>query len=503
LPACVKALQISINDFDNLRREPSFKSLIDIECEQFAPYIEAASTRHAELSRRITNSLVPNISDQVDLICKVLELCDKQYIDFVRNLMTKLCTHYASYNLEQMKRIKKSTEKYLKNDVVLNHQFGAFLIRERTDYSNARYYLDIALNEEPDNDSIIHSLGNLNFNLYKDELGNNNNLAEEYFNSARKYFRRSRSRCNLSEHSYYTDISLLNFKIENGTNRTKLDEALLVAEKNALTFEALKVIPRNRQNYLRDIVGSATPFHRLEHKNQTIIEKEILKGEASPFLIEYYAHSLIGRKARSNWDKLNTLVEAYWERSNSDPQIAIIIALICKQAFIKNAESRFELLRGYFDSLVRYKEKEINFSLLAEFVRMIQIDGFVLKKYDFLQSIAGDIINTFRQSKPRFLVDEYILDDLYYTFDQDNIVNQWKLFKSDVDFNKDINAMRFSTLVNLNGLRDQRYFKIRIYPFSSFYIRGITKEVSTVGKVDISYNVKHTHEGLIATKIKV
>jgi hypothetical protein len=499
---CAKALGISMDAFSSLRSQPAFKILIDIDTNLIESGVELVATRHSEFSRRVLNELVPDIDAQVDLMCHIFSLCGLADLQFTRDFLNYICRYKALLTVKQVTRIKEATEKRLSKDYLLNHQFGAYLIRERTSLDDARYYLDIALQENPDNGSIVHSLGNLCYNLYKSTIDSDPQKAMEYYDRAKEYFARSRTLTNIrDEHAYFTDIDMMRYRI-NSSSDVKTSNAFLKAEMYALTFEALRVVPFERQNLLRDLIGQEVPFRELPDRDRELVRAEIMNRKASPLLLEYYAKSLLSYPKAKNWQRLSKLVSLYWESAKKEPATAIVLGLITKHAFIKNAETRFELLRSFFDRLIRYQETKINFVLLAEYARLIQIDALVLGKYDFLRTITGDIIDIFRESKPRFLGDEFVLDTKYYCFDGDDSKTLIKYFEGKVDFSSSKEARRYQNMVNLDRYEGLRFFDIELDPISRYYIRGIHKEVAIRGKAELSFCIKHTYDGFLATDFR-
>ena len=499
---CARALGISMDAFSDLRSQPAFKTLIDIDTNLRESGIELVATRHSEFARRVLNILAPYIDVQVDLKCRIFSWCSLADLQFTRDFLNYICRYKALLTVEQVTRIKEATEKRLGKDYVLNHQFGAYLIRERTRLDDARYYLDLALQENPDNGSIVHSLGNLCYNLYKSKIDDDPPKAMEYYDLAKDYFARSRALMNTrDEHAYFTDIDMMRYRI-NSSSDVKTTNAFLKAEMYALTFEALRVVPFERQNLLRDLIGQEVPFRELPDRDRELVKAEIMNRKASPLLLEYYAKSLLSYPKAKNWQRLSKLVSLYWESAKKEPATAIVLGRITKHAFIKNAETRFELLRSFFDRLIRYQETKINFVLLAEYVRLIQIDALVLGKYDFLRTITGDIIDIFRESKPRFLGDEFVLDTKYYCFDGDDSKTLIKYFEGKVDFSSSKEARRYQNMVNLDRYEGLRFFDIELDPISRYYIRGIHKEVAIRGKAELSFCIKHTYDGFLATDFR-
>lgn len=498
---CAESVGIGIDAFTNLRGSPIFKTLIDINNDIIEPNIEVASTRHSEFSRRILNKLVPESDKQVDLMCGILSLCGQSDLQFVRDFLLYICRYGALLTVEQVTRLKEATEKMLDKDYVLNHQFGAYLIREGINLDDARYYLDLASQENPYNSSINHSLGNLCYKLYKDKITDEPKKALEYYNNAKNYFAKSRTLENSrEEHAYFTEISMIHHRINNflDDDNTKI---LLVAERHALTLEALRVVPFERQNLLRISVDREVPFARLQNKDQQIVISKVMNGDASPLLLEYYAEGLLSCPNKENWHKLSEIVSLYWEIAKKDPSIATIICQIAKRGFIKNANSRFELLRSFFDKLIRYRDTKINFFLLAKYIRLIQIDALVLEKYDFLIKISGDIIDMFRDSKPRFLGDEFVLDKDYYCFDEEDSESSITYFEENINYSITENARRYKNITYI-GHEHLKYFNVELDPISQYFIRGITKEVVIRGRVELNFCIKHRYDGFWAVDFR-
>lgn len=503
---CAEALDIDIANFSELRKKPTFKAFVNLSADLEAGNVELASTRHSEFSRKILSRLMPEPEKQIELIEKILKHTGQVDVQFIRDFLNYIYRYGASFTVEQVTKLKTATEKKLSKDYVLNHQFSAYLIREKVRLDDARYYLDIALNEDQDNAAIIHSIGNLCFILYKNKLEEGQiSKASEYFSSAKDYFFKSRALMNTpDEHAYFTDIDMTNYRIINDSAMDVKTKTLLNAEKQALTLEALRVIPVERQNLLRKIVGEGVLFRELPENEKEIIVSEIMAGKASPILLEYYSESLLSNPKGKNWNKLKEIVSLYW-KTDCDAATATVAGLISKRAFIKTATNRFEFLRVFYDKLVRYRETKMNFALLAEYIRLLLVDALVLEKYDFLRAVTGEIRDLFRDSLPRFLRDEFILDKNYYIFDENDKSLLVNLFENNAsDFYSHKKAKRFSNLVNLSSPGQERYFRIELDPITQYFIRGIRKEVGThSGRIELNFCIKHTHEVFIATDFRV
>lgn len=501
LSTCAEALEISMDDFSDLRSSPNFKALLNVE-NVFDSKNQFASTRHSEFSRSILQKMMPDINEQVYLINKILSHCDQAELLFVRDFFHSICRYEGAFTIEQVMRVKEATEKNFEKDYVLNHQFGAYLIREGTKLEEARYYLDIASEENPENSSVLHSLGNLCYKIFKNEIDNNSIKSLQYYDLAKKYFAKSRTFSNIrEEHAYYTEISMINYRLNNVVvdDDTK---ALLIAEKNALLFEGLEVIPSDRHNYLTKIAEKEILFNQLPEEDQQFLIYTIKEKKASAWMLEYYANSLLAKPNKDNYNKLSELVSLYWDNGEKDPSIAIILSSIAKYAFIKNAETRFEYLRVFFDKLIRYQEVKINFYLLARYARLVLIDALVLEKYDFLREKSGDIINTFRESKPRFLKDEFVLEKDYYSFDEDDRESLIEYFECKIDNSLAKNARRYHSIVNLDHYEGQKFFHLELDPISQYFIKGIRKDVAIGGKTELNFCIKHRYDGFLASDFR-
>lgn len=498
---CAMSAGINLDDFSNIRSLPLFKTMINIDRNITESGREVASTRHSAFSKIVLQKLMPAADDKINLMCNVLSLCGQSELQFVRDFFIYICRHEASLSIEQVTRIKEATEKKLSEDYLLNHQFGAYLIREGANLNNARYYLDLANEKSPFNSSILHSIGNLCYKQFKEKINEDKNQSLKYYETAQKYFSQCRAQANSrEEHAYYTEISMINYRLNHFPDNENT-KVLLRAEKNALIKEALNVVPSERQNLLKESV-SEVPFDNLLLNEKQIIIAQIMDGKASHLIIEYYANSLLQFPSTDNWQKLNNIVKIYWESSKDDISKAIILCEIAKHAFIKNAITRFEFMRTFYKDLVRYQNDKINFVLMARYVRLIQIDALVLEKYDFLRDISEDIINLFRDSKPAFLEDEFILEQAYYCFDENNYVKQMDIFMHSNNLFTIKNARRYQELVYLDDREGTKKFKIELDPISHYFIRGIRKEVTIKGKVELSFAIKHRHDGFWATDFR-
>lgn len=492
-----EAVGLSMEEFSKIRDSPLFKGLIDVG------KMNLASTRHPEFSRKIITKLIPDVEDQINLMEKTLSVCNKSDLQFVRGFLRYVHRYRASFNVDQVTKLKEATEENLREDYIINHQFAAYLIHEKKYFKRARHYLDLADKKYPLNPSIIHSMGNWCYNLFKENLEKDQPEAMNHYETAETYFEKSRDLVRIAnEYGYYTHIDMIRYRLANidDDDETKV---LLKAQKEALLIEALEVVPFERQNYLRKLMGLETPFEKLPDKDRKIIKKQVISGYASPLLIEYFARGLLLEHTDENWDLLVEILSKYWDSAKTDPNTAIILSLLAKKAFIKNAESRFELLRTYFDKLIRYKELEINFVLLAEYVRLIFVDALVLEKFDFLRTVMRDITEVFREAKPRFLKDEFVLEEDYYKFDEGDTEKLKTYFLAGINYNSSNHAKRYQKLAYLSECQDSRFFRIQIDPVTRFFIKGVCKEVTLRGVVDLSFNIKYRYDGFWATNLRM
>lgn len=496
-----ESLDLSLDDFDSFRNEPLFKSFFNITLEDDESN-ESASTRHSEFSRRIVNELIPDLDDRVNLICDVLKVCNSRSLMLVRELFTYFCRYKAHFTVDQMSRIKEATEVYLKNDFVLNHQYGAYLIRERENLEDARYYLDLALEVDETNSSVIHSLGNLCFHFAKKAIEvNDRENALIYFEDAKYYFSKARTLSSYKEeHAYFTDIEMRRALSEKIFGMSNSDDK--IAEYHAMTFEALKVVPYERQNYLRSLVPQKKSFSELEEKQQSFVLKEIDGGNASPILLEYYAQHLMQKLNKKNWRRLKELTDSYWDKAIKDPSYAVTLCMITKMSFIKNSKTRFEILRRYFDNIVKHKESILSSYLLSNYIRLVQIDAFVLGKFGFLSSSMPEVLEIYQDYKPKFMGDEYILKNDFYYFDENDVEKCVELAKLNNYDGQDSNWERFNRLVDLDRFRNRKYIHIEIDPISKFYIRGLRMGTTLYGNAELNFCIVHGYDGFKATKFR-
>jgi GTPase SAR1 family protein len=502
LALCAKAMGMSNETYSLLRHKPLFNALINVYQLGTDTLQAVGTTRHVEFSRRIVHQLMPEVDDQVDLMAKVLSHCSYADLDFARSFMTYAYDYVVWLTYDQVRKLKEATEVGFAKDYVLNHQFAAYLIRGNLNLDDARYYLDMAIAEYPDNPSIIHSIGNFYFRKYRELLPENPEGARQYFEAAREYFAKSRAlQFGEEEHGYHTEIAMLTHRLEKEEEEQNI-KAIIEAERQALLFEALRVVPKARQNRLREQLGNEKPFHELPNDEQELLKKQILSGDASYILLEYYGRSLLERQSFETWKALHTLINTYWVRASSDLSTAVVVCLLAKQAFIKNAQTRFELLQTYYDDAILYHESGINFVLLAEYARLLMVDAFVLERYQFLQSSVADLIELYRYKKPRFLGDEYILTDGYYRFnesDTDQLLSQFLHYPTSVWCSSQ-HAARFQSIAHISASRDDRYIKIVLDNVTGYFVRAPRQAIATrSSSVIVNFAVKYSPDGFFAT----
>lgn len=503
LALCAKAVGMSIESYNSLRRHPLFHTLITVQQEGTDTSQAFGTTRHIEFSRRIVSQLMPDVNEQVALMVQVLSHCSYSDLEFARGFMNYVYDYGIGLTYDQVRKLKEATEGAFEEDYLLNHQFAAYLIRENQDLVAARYYLDKAQNEYYGNPSIIHSIGNLHFRKYRDLLPDDPEEARKYFEIAREYFAKSRAlQFGEEEHGYYTEIAMLKHRMDN--EQESLDtRAIIEAERHALLFEALRVVPKARQNLLRGQLGDEKPFQQLPSLEQESLKKLISSGEASYILLEYYGRSLLISRNAESWRALRNLIGTYWKKASSDLPTAIILCLLAKQAFIKSAQTRFELLQSYYDKAIIDNQSELNFVLRAEYTRLIMVDAFVLGRFNFLRNSVVDLIELYRQRRPRFLGDEYILANEYYRFDESDINQNMKRFLDTpiTHWSHPRYATRFEEIAFIPVSRTERYIKIEIDRLTRFFIRTPRQEIaSRTGRVKVNFAIKYTYDGFIATE---
>lgn len=505
---CAKSLGISIDDFSKLKEDSLFKTFVKLLIDSINDSTELAFTRHPEYSRKILNHLGLGKTEQNDFFIKVLSTCNSQDLQFVRAFFNYLFDFGQIFSVSEVSSFKNATEaqEIFKNDFLLNHQFGAYLIRENTELDTARYYLDLALDAYPSNPAIIHSIGNLHYSLYKQSIEENNQeKALKHYELAKEFFERKRSLLVIpDEYGYVTDIMMTRFRAE----KTPLSEnrlrAELNAESEALFLEAIKVVPKENQNYLVKVINQGKAFSKLDETDRELLKEKIFAGNASAILIDYYSQDLLNNPKNKSWRKLKQIIDTY-KKSNDINTLTKIIS-ISKRAFIISAENRFELLRAHYDKLIRYKEENISYTSLAEFIKLLLIDAFILGKYQFIRTAISDIRNyVYIKSFPRFIKDEYILEKRIYQFNEDDTENCIQMFSeySDV-FERKQYAQKFNRLVYLDSINEEHFFNIQIDAETKFHVRGVRKEVGTSeSKTYLEFSIKFAFDLFKATDFRI
>ncbi|NOU47283.1 MAG: hypothetical protein HOO86_09495 [Bacteroidales bacterium] len=502
MKACISAANISLNEYQVIRDTSIFKAFIDISFPNIETDEHYGFSRHPEFARRIFQILCPSQVEQYQIMNDVLKSCSSRDLDFVRAFFNYIYVMGYSFKVENVTDFKESTEQcqQLKDDPILNHQFGAYLLRENTNLDDARYYLDIALNEEPDNPAFIHAVGNLHYHLYKTYLELNDiNKAIVHYDYAKEFFERDRSvRQFPDEHAYVTDIDMTRHRSESSQEQST-DRILFSAESDALFLEAIKVVPPENQNVLGKKCKPGKRFSELPQENRDTLVELINEGKASGILLQYYTEDLLNNPKQKNWVRLKNIVDIYIK--SSDLRVLIPIMIVSKRAFILSAENRFEILRDHYDKLIRYQEEKISFTLVAEYVKLLIIDAFVLGKYKFITSVMSDIQNKlFIKSFPRFLKDEYILSKELYVFDETDersLKDLFIKFSNEFDYNN--YAQRYERFARIGSLNDM-FVRIEIDQSTRFWVKAIRKEIATISsKVNLRFNIKYAWDGLKAT----
>lgn len=503
---CADAQNISIVDFNKLSNNPTFKGFLKLvaSSDEREDYDHLAFTRHPEFARRIIRELLPNSDEQVEYISKVIRCAKLSDLQFVQDFLIMVFTsNSTSFNVEQITTLKKASEYRFANDWVLNHQFGTFLIKEHTKLDDARFYLDKALeyvDNEVSKSSIIHSLGNLKFAMFRNESDKDKALI--HYKDAEIYFENSRSiRSIPEEHGYVTNIDLISHRLEDQALDVK-KTARLIGKRNGLIFEALTVVPYKRQNYLLERIKSGkSSFSALEENHRKILLEDIEQGNASPLLLQYYLNDLLARPKSKTWIRINKVIKQYSQHTNLATMI--VIALASKKSFVRRADERFEQLRVYFDRIVNDKTNNLSFILVAEYIRLLMIDAIVLNKYDYIRTILPQTIDVFRDFKPRFLDTEYVLPNKYYLFDTHDTAYCKEFFSlNSSDFSDQGKAKRYTVNIKRAWDSSSRYVLLYIDQNSGFFIKAFSKELPYFShNITIEFSIKYTYEGFLAYNI--
>ena len=502
---CAIALSISAKSFAELKSNPLFQSLIKLKKHDY--YFESyALTRHANFTRKLLNEVLPGSNDeklkeQVSVIYKVLREIRPIDLDFVRLLFNNLY-EARIYNPADIIKLKEASEvtDFFKKDFILNHQFAAYLIREnaKEHFTRVSYYLDVALESAPElsRSAIMHSKGHLEFKYYS----NTGDIV--HFQKAKDYFERVRATSNIpDEPDYVTEIDMITERI-NREKDQKL-KSMLKVERTALINEGISVVAPERQNYIINRQEFATPFEQLNKDDRRNITDIIKSGKAPHTILKYYLDSKIANKNSYSWQKIKEVIDLYY---NDKSPLATLVILnnYTKVCFIVNAEKRFEFQRRYFDAVVKDKENNLNFSLVAEYQRIMLIDAFVLGKYDFIKSALDDYRSTYRNSFPSFQKDEYIMPSNYYSFQNDVEGQIGKYINKSEDFYSFKKAQRFEKLVYLEHNRTDNYFHITMDQYSKFYVRGLRRELQgeSQSRFSLDFCLRFGRDGFRAADIR-
>lgn len=500
---CLRACNIGINDFEDLRSDPFFRTFIKLS-DPRPDRSEDSFTRHPDFTRKLLKVLAPTKDTQLDLMLRVLAACEQRDLQFVRSFFDYVYEFGLGFAVEDVTRLKEATEnqKPYDRDVILNHRFAAYLIREKADLDQARYYLDLADRESPfRNSGITHSLGALNYVKFQRTIVVDRPSALGYYAEAKQYFRASRrAKAVPDEYGYVTDCDMTRSLLEYTPKSDSKARAELEGENQSLMFEAMRMVPKENQKYIAIRSQYLRSFKELAPDTKQVLEQQIAAGKASATLIRYYWASLFSQKEPKNWRKLARLLDIYEETDDIHTQV--LLGLISKLCFLRSASSRFEKLRRFYDSLIKFRDEDVGFATLSEYIRLLQVDAFVLEKFDLLRSIISDVREIFRFDFPRFLEDEYILQPQFYDFNsQDEQFRKSYFVEHSGDFRtyNSLSGRRFTRLVELPDHREH-YFNVEIDPVSRLYVRGVRKELATdKRRIELSFCIKHSFDGLKAS----
>jgi len=504
---CLRACKIGFNEFAVLREDPFFRTFIKLSGSK-SDESEDSFTRHPDFTRRILAQLCSGIEQQVVLMRKVLAACEQRDLQFVRAFFDYVYDFGLGFSVSDVTAFKEATEgqPLFAKDVALNHRFAAYLIREKSDLDRARYYLDLADKESPyRNSSITHSLGALSYARFRQNIEADRGQALRDYASAKEYFKASRRGKPIpDEYGYVTDCDMTRDLLQSTPTTDAKLRAELEGENQALMFEAMKVVPKEGQNYLSRRLEHLQPFKQLPLESRKVLEEQIFSGSASGTLIRYYSASLLEHKEAKNWHKLSRLVSTYENSDDIHTQVAV--GTISKHGFLRAASSRFERLRANYDRLIKFRDSAIGFLELSEYIRLLQVDAFVLEKFEFLRSIVADVSEIFRYSFPRFLQDEYILQHQFYHFEEDEedtLKAYYVEHSGDFGVFNALSARRLTKFVELPDPHEL-YFKVQIDPISRFYVRGIRKELATdKRRFELTFSIKHAFDGFKVTDMHV
>ncbi len=502
---CAIALGISEKSFSELRDNALFQSLIKLRKHDY--FFESyALTRHSRFTRKMLNEIISGsveekLDYQIGIIDKVLREIRPIDLDFVRLLFNSLyeARIYKSSDIIRLKEASE-TKDFFKKDFILNHQFAAYLIREnaKEHFTRVSYYLDVALENAPElsRSAIMHSKGHLEFKYYS----NTGDLV--HFEKAKDYFERVRATSNIpDEPDYVTEIDMITERI----NREKeaRSKSMLKVERSALISEAVSVVSPERHNYLLNRQQFATPFEQLNKDDRKNIIENIFSGKASHTILKYFLDSKIAKKNSDSWQKIKEIINLYYN-DKSTLATLVILSNYTKIGFILTAEQRFDFLRKYFDAIVKDKDNNLNFSLVAEYQRILLVDALVLGKYDFIKGATDDYRSTYRNSFPSYQKDEYIMPTNYYSFQNDKEGQIGKYINKSDDFYSFRKAQRFEKLVYLEHNRTDNYFHITMDHYSRFYIRGLRRELQgdAQSRLNLDFCVRFGSDGFRAADIR-
>ena len=128
------------------------------------------------------------------------------------------------------------------------------------------------------------------------------------------------------------------------------------------------------------------------------------------------------------------------------------------------------------------------------------VDALVLNKFDYLRSILPETLAVFRDFKPKFLKNEYILSDEYYLFDENDDSARKSLFsEKSKDFSDADKGKRYTQNIKPMWDSGERYFPINMDISSNFFIKGIRKELPYFSSnLTLEFSIKYTFEGFLA-----
>lgn len=504
---CLRACDIGISGLDELRDDPFFRAFIRLS-DPRPDRTEDSFTRHPDFTRKILKVLAPTKDSQLNIMFRVMKACEQRDLQFVRAFFDYVYQFGLDFALADVTRLKEATEhqRIYERDVVLNHRFAAYLIRENANLDQARYYLDLADQESPvRNAAITHSLGALNYAKFRSLLGSERDVALKHYSEAKDYFKASRrAKIVPDEYGYVTDSDMTRYLLESTPSSHPQMRAELEGENQSLIFEAMHMVPKQDQNYIAKRLQFLRPFKELALETRLVLERQIQEGQASATLIRYYADSYFNKKEPKNWRKLGQLVKVY--ENSGDIHTQIQVGIISKYAFLRSATSRFERLRRLYDKLIKFQDADVGFAALSEYIRLVQVDAFVLEKFDLLRTMISDVREVYRFAFPRFLEDEYVLQPQFYNFDDDDEALLKSYFiehSSDFRTFSSLSARRFTRQVEVPD-HHELYFTVQIDPVSRLYIRGVRKELATdKRRIELSFSVKHAFDGLKVTDLFV